>query len=86
MPYQPSPDLFDTHDAARFLCTTPRNLRRWVDKGLVPVIRLSPRVLRFDPDDLRRWVASRKQTAAQAFNAARPPEAAITLGVSCPPQ
>ena len=69
MSSQPLPD---TDGAARFVGTTARNLRRWIDKGLdVPVIRLSRRVIRFDQDDLHQWVVSLKQSAARNFDASR---------------
>ncbi len=65
------PALLDSFGAAQFLGTTPRTLRRWIERGLdIPLIRVSSRVLRFDPVDLRAWTEARKQASVQALKLA----------------
>lgn len=61
--------LVDSDGAAKLLGTTPRTLRRWIERGLdIPLIRVSPRVLRFDVDDLEAWVMTRHSKSINVLN------------------
>ena len=55
--------LLDETDVARLLGLTPRQVQKLAKRGDLPVVRLPGDELRFDPDDLRAWVAGRKQPA-----------------------
>ena len=55
--------LLDTFDAADFLRLTPRQVAKLVRRGELPAVHLPGNQVRFDSDDLRRWVESRKQPA-----------------------
>lgn len=48
--------LLDIEQAAAMLNISPFTLRGWVQRGQVPVIRLSRKAVRFDPATLQRWV------------------------------
>ena len=41
-------ELLKTIDLARRLQVRPNTIRRWVRRGLIPVLRVSPKVMRFD--------------------------------------
>ena len=41
-------DLLKTENLARRLQVQPDTIRRWVRRGLIPVLRVSPKVMRFD--------------------------------------
>jgi excisionase family DNA binding protein len=40
-------------EIAAFLNVTPRTVRAWVNKKAIPVIRISRRAVRFDPERVR---------------------------------
>jgi hypothetical protein len=46
-----------------WVCTraeiTPAHLRKLVERGLVPHIRLAERTCRYDVDEIERWIAER---------------------------
>jgi hypothetical protein len=55
---------WDINDAAVFLKVTPRYIRTLLKRGM-PHCKFSYRVLRFDPEAVRIWFASR-QNAGKA--------------------
>lgn len=51
-----------TYDqAAEVLGVSPRTVRRMVDRGQLPVVNLSARCHRIDPDDIDRMIQANKQ-------------------------
>lgn len=63
-------DAHDSHrklrydEAARRLGVKPGTLRSWVSRGVAPPhLRLSPRLVVFDPGELDQWVASHRVPA-----------------------
>lgn len=46
--------------AAVLLSVKVPTLYSWVSRGLIPHVRLSPRVVRFRRDDLERWLEQRR--------------------------
>jgi excisionase family DNA binding protein len=53
---QSSTGLIRAPKAAELLGIETRTLYNWVAAGRVPVVRLSPRTIRFDPEALRAWI------------------------------
>lgn len=53
-------ELLTTAEMAKRLRVGSETLRRFVRDGIVPAVRLSPKVIRFDPDDVA--TALRKQS------------------------
>ena len=51
--------LLRSKDAARVLAISPRKLWQLTNCGDVTCVRIG-RAVRYDPDDLRRWIDSRK--------------------------
>ncbi len=49
-------NLLTYTQAAEFLGVNINTLYFWVRNGRVPHIRLSRRMVRFDPEELRRWI------------------------------
>lgn len=45
-------ELLSTHGACDYLKVSKTTLRSYISKGLIHPIRLGPKLLRFDPDDL----------------------------------
>lgn len=54
------PQLVRSQDAARFLALSDRKLWELTRSGNVPHIRIG-RSLRYDLDDLRRWIEQQKK-------------------------
>lgn len=52
-----------TNEVARLLRVRPGTLRRWVRDGVIPVVRIKPKVMRFDASAVRRALADRKGVA-----------------------
>jgi excisionase family DNA binding protein len=50
--------LLDINQAAERLAVHPMTLYRWARAKRVPAIRIGPRVLRFDPRALDRFIAA----------------------------
>jgi excisionase family DNA binding protein len=53
--------LWTVTEAARFLQISPGTLFHWISQNRVPVIRLSPRCVRFSRKALLEWVAQLDQ-------------------------
>jgi len=56
--------LLDAYDAAEMLLLSTRRVRALARDGQLPHIVLPGGEIRFDPDDIRKWVETRKQRAA----------------------
>ena len=54
--------LLTRTDAAELLSVHPRTIWNLTRKGILPVIRVGGQ-LRYSPDSLREWMASREQKA-----------------------
>lgn len=54
-------DLLNREAAARRICVSVRTLDTLVAAGRIPVIRVSPRRVAFDPADLDRYVARHRR-------------------------
>lgn len=52
--------LLTPKDVAELLQISVRTLERWVAEGKLPAIRLG-RLIRFDPDDIRKFIDERKE-------------------------
>ena len=53
--------LLDEFDMAELLKLTPRQVVRLAKRGELPSVNLPGGEIRFDPDDIRQWVESRKR-------------------------
>ena len=61
--------LYDYNSLAERTNLAPGTLRRLVSAGTLPHLRIGPRTVRFDPDAIDAWLASR---SAASDAAARP--------------
>jgi len=61
--------LITDSQAAELLALTPRQVMWFASRGLLPSVVMPNKDRRYDPNDLRRWVASKKTNASdvQAF-------------------
>jgi excisionase family DNA binding protein len=51
--------LWNSHEAAAALSISLRTLWTLTDEGKIPCIRIG-RSVRYDPEDIRRWIESQK--------------------------
>ena len=58
-PSVPAEPLFDLEQVALQLGCSTRSVRRLIDQGELPIIRIG-RLVRVHPDDLRRFIAARR--------------------------
>ncbi len=56
--------LLTQDEAADILKLSARQVLRLANKGQLPSVHLPNKEIRFDPDDIRRWVETLKQPAA----------------------
>lgn len=54
-----SDSLLNTADVARILSVSPRTVQLWAKQGILPCFRVGA-VVRFDPEDVRRFVEEKK--------------------------
>lgn len=54
--------LLTKDEASEFLGITPRTLARWTADGRVPAVRVGPRCVRYDTQDLERFIEANKST------------------------
>jgi predicted site-specific integrase-resolvase len=52
-------EIVTTEDLAARLQVRPDTIRRWVGRGLIPVLRVSPKVIRFDLAEVLRVLRER---------------------------
>ena len=52
--------LLDYREAADFIGLSEYTLRRYVSMGKIAHVKLGSKLVRFEPDSLRRWVESRR--------------------------
>lgn len=55
--------LITAEQLAEELSLRPGTIKRWVHEGIIPCLRLSGKVVRFDPDEVERAL---KQRALQS--------------------
>ena len=55
--------LLTDSEAAEILRLTPRQVARLAKRGALPSVKLPGDEIRFDPDDIRRWIETLKQPA-----------------------
>jgi predicted DNA-binding transcriptional regulator AlpA len=54
-------ELRDIEWLMKRLGITNRNtVHCWVHRRQIPYVRIAPRVVRFDPDEIERWISSRR--------------------------
>jgi len=57
--------LLTADEVADLLSISPKTIYAWAESGRLPCVRLGGRV-RFDPGDLTRWIAARKEGGRSA--------------------
>jgi len=62
-PSAPAPKLLTARDAAKALAICEKTLWAFTDRGEIPVVRIG-RSVRYDPQDLSRWIEFRKRIGA----------------------
>jgi excisionase family DNA binding protein len=65
VPSSPS-GLIRAAEAAELLGVETRTIYNWVAANRIPVVRLSPRTIRFDPEALRSWIQDHVELAGEA--------------------
>ena len=58
-----STTLLTKNEAAEVLRLTPRQVGKLARRGELPSVQLPGNEVRFDPDDIRQWVETRKRPA-----------------------
>jgi excisionase family DNA binding protein len=58
-----TPKLLTSRHAAKALAICEKTLWAFTDRGEIPVVRIG-RSVRYDPQDLSRWIESRKSIGA----------------------
>ncbi len=58
--------LITDSEAAEILALTPRHVAKLAKRGELPSVKLPGGEIRFDLDDLERWVDSHKQNGQEA--------------------
>jgi excisionase family DNA binding protein len=53
-----SKKLLSAKQVASYLNVSVPTIYRWVDKGMIDVERIGPKLIRFDKDKIDLWVAS----------------------------
>lgn len=56
----PLKPLLTYDEASRLLCVPVNTLYAWVSQKRIPHVRLSGRMVRFDPEELARWIEARR--------------------------
>ncbi len=59
--------LVDVKEIAQLLAVKPSTLYQWAELGQIPCIKLNG-ALRFDLDDIMKWIASCKKGATSGYN------------------
>jgi excisionase family DNA binding protein len=59
--------LADVKEIAQILNVKPSTLYQWAELGQIPCIKLNG-ALRFDIDDINRWILSCKRQAISGYN------------------
>lgn len=62
--------LLTIRQAAEALTVSVLTVRREIDRGALPTVRVGERGVRITDDDLRAYLAARRSTAASTSNAA----------------
>lgn len=57
------PELWKVPDVARRLALKERTIRKYVQRRVIPFVKLENE-LRFDPDEIEQWIEARKKNAA----------------------
>jgi excisionase family DNA binding protein len=55
-------DLIKPDELARGLKVAPQTIYVWVERGLIPHIRLE-KCIRFDPAEIKEWLEKKRQAA-----------------------
>ncbi len=73
-------ELLTAEELGKRLRLTTETVRRWAREGMIPAIRISPRVVRFDPVDVE--VALRQTAESKANRPTEVPEPAAREGLA----
>lgn len=57
----PTSRLMTAQDVARLLGCSDKEIYKMAACGEIPCMRITARMVRFDPDDLDKWLASKKR-------------------------
>ena len=57
------PELLTTRDLARRLQVTPETVRSWARRGLIPTLRVTPKVVRYNLAAVLAALAKRQEGA-----------------------
>lgn len=55
-----APPLLRAADVALLLSVSVKSVYRWAGQGALPAVKLSDRVIRFDPAEIEAWLESAK--------------------------
>lgn len=55
--------LYNIDEASEFLGVPKGTIFNWIARGVIPVIRISSRMVRFSPQQLKEWLDSKSQAA-----------------------
>jgi len=66
--------LLTTREVADRLGVTPETILRWIDRRGLPVVRLTSRALRYDPDAIDAWIGERTAAASPGREGVKQPD------------
>lgn len=55
--------FLNVNEIAEYLTLSRSAIRKWIRTGQIPVVRLNG-AIRFDIDEINRWVSKKRQTAS----------------------
>ncbi len=59
--------LLTVKDVSEILRTKPKTIYQWAELGQIPCIKLNGS-LRFDPDDIYKWINQCKKGSSEGYN------------------
>jgi excisionase family DNA binding protein len=60
--------LMDVKTLSSLLSVKPKTIYDWVHKDYIPYIKLGRRLVRFDADEIRKWLENKKSKKRTAIN------------------
>ncbi len=61
-------NLIDVRKVSEMLSVKPSTVYQWAELGQIPCVKLNGAV-RFDPDDICKWIESCKKQTSSGYNA-----------------
>ena len=60
-------NLIDIKKVSEIISVKPSTIYQWAELGIIPFVKLNG-ALRFDPEDINKWIESCKKQPASGYN------------------